>query len=405
VPVIVGDQIMNDKIEDRRIILSTMRNQARKLFPDMIDSFAQFKIKYKGNPAVDRAILWLHTSYPDNASSYDYPRHIARVSHGYHGVLVHCPELYKYIYNTYMCEQCGHVFAGHAILLNGRPVENRTGQPGAGRIYVKCVKCNRPTATCPTTAGGVSRDVLAQIYSCADLYVQLSIAEGEGIPPIEAKSCGVPVLALDYSALSEKVRIPDDYDHIEAEGFTEHLGGMPVKVRDWYYEPETSQRRALPDTQDCADKMFEIITNDELRDKMSQEARDSVVENHNVADMVARWKFIFDNINPKPIDETWDSPVVLRMPNDSLPPANINDEQFVMWCYQNVLGDPIDPDGVKNWVASIRNKVNTPEAVYQYFMEESVKRYSVAKRLKDSQDKFHNKEVPANEAINAIIMD
>jgi len=198
VPVIMGNQISDGKIEDRRIILSTMRNQARKLFPDLIDAFAQFKVRYRGNPIVDRAILWLHTSYPDNASSYDYPRHIARVSQGYHGVLIHCPELWKYVYNTYMCEQCGHVFAGHAILLHGRPIENRTGQPGAGRIYVQCQKCNRPTATCPTTAGGVSRDILAQIYNCADVYAQISIAEGEGIPPIEAKSCGVPVLAVDF---------------------------------------------------------------------------------------------------------------------------------------------------------------------------------------------------------------
>lgn len=404
IPVIMGNQIGHYKTEDRKIILSTMRNQARKLFPDTIDSFCKFKLKYKGNEAVDNAILWLHTSYPDNASSYDYPRHIARLSHGYHGVLMHYPDLWKFIYNTYICEQCGNIFAGHAILLHGKPIENRTGQPGAGRIYVPCPKCGRSSATCPTTAGGVSRDVLAQIYNCADLYVQLAIAEGDCLPIIESKCCGVPVLGLDYSAISEKVRIPTEYAHIDKENYTEHLGGMPVKVDRWYYEPETSQRRALPDIEDCATKMFELITNDELRLKMGEEARRGALLNHKISDVAARWEYILDNINAKPLEETWDAPVTLRMPNKPTPPKGINAEQFIAWCYTNILGDAVDNEGMKNWLDSLK-RGNTPEQIYQYFINESLQRYEIGKAMKDSQEKFYGRVDEEKNTIGAIIVD
>lgn len=403
VPIIMGNQVQ-DRLEDRKIILSTMRNQARKLFPDLIDGFARMKIKYRGNPKADSAILWLHSSYPDNASSYDYPRHIRRISQGYHGVLLHYPDLWKYVLNTFVCDKCGHAFAAHAIHLHSKPVENRAGQAGGGRIYIQCQKCGQNTASCPTTAGGVSRDVLAQIYNCADLYVQASIAEGEGLPILEAKSCGIPVIASDWSAMSEKVRVPDEYEHIDKENYTEHLGGIPLKERAFYYEPETNQRRHLPDIEDMADKMFEVITNDEYREQLSKDARRSVIENHDAADMVNRWQFIFDNIEPHNRADTWDKPVTLVEPGGEQPPTGQGLEQFIVWCYTNILKDGVDPKGLQDWMKSVQEGKNTPDSVYKYFIEEAQQRYMTALRMKEAQDRFHGKEVKKDNAINALLV-
>ena len=39
-----------------------------------------------------------------------------------------------------------------------------------------------------------------------DVYVQTAGAEGFGMPILDAMACGTPVVAPDYSAMSEQVR-------------------------------------------------------------------------------------------------------------------------------------------------------------------------------------------------------
>lgn len=51
--------------------------------------------------------------------------------------------------------------------------------------------------------GHVSDDELAWLYRRADLFVFLSLDEGFGLPPIEARACGTPVLASDIPVLRE----------------------------------------------------------------------------------------------------------------------------------------------------------------------------------------------------------
>lgn len=51
--------------------------------------------------------------------------------------------------------------------------------------------------------GHVSDDELAWLYREADLFVFLSLDEGFGLPPIEARACGTPVLASDIPVLRE----------------------------------------------------------------------------------------------------------------------------------------------------------------------------------------------------------
>ncbi|GAA2164308.1 glycosyltransferase family 1 protein [Pedococcus bigeumensis] len=51
--------------------------------------------------------------------------------------------------------------------------------------------------------GHVSDDELAWLYRRADLFVFLSLDEGFGLPPIEARACGTRVLASDIPVLRE----------------------------------------------------------------------------------------------------------------------------------------------------------------------------------------------------------
>lgn len=52
---------------------------------------------------------------------------------------------------------------------------------------------------------GVSDSELVEVYNTFDIFVLPTMAEGFGLPILEAQSCGVPVLVTDYSACSELV--------------------------------------------------------------------------------------------------------------------------------------------------------------------------------------------------------
>ena len=53
--------------------------------------------------------------------------------------------------------------------------------------------------------GRVPDKDLVQIYNQAELFVYPSLFEGFGLPPLEAMSCGLPVIASDTSSLKEVV--------------------------------------------------------------------------------------------------------------------------------------------------------------------------------------------------------
>ena len=71
--------------------------------------------------------------------------------------------------------------------------------------------------------GRVSDKELVQIYNQAEIFVYPSLFEGFGLPPVEAMSCGLPVIASDSSSLKEVVgnagiQVPsEDYREISKQ--------------------------------------------------------------------------------------------------------------------------------------------------------------------------------------------
>lgn len=59
---------------------------------------------------------------------------------------------------------------------------------------------------------GVSDQVLATIYNAFDVFALPTMAEGFGLPILEAQACGVPALVTDYSACPELV--PDPFQRL-----------------------------------------------------------------------------------------------------------------------------------------------------------------------------------------------
>lgn len=355
---------------DIPIILLVQRNQARKRISEVLRSFALMKKMYPDDEVVQKSILVMHTAWPDNAMSIDFPRAIARIQTGYHGIPVMRKGIIREVSSTFMChnQQCGDVFIAPSIQLRQHPV-------------IQCVKCGQQSARTPTTGAGITREQLSEVFGMADIMVQMSIAEGCGMPVQEAKACGVPVLVTDYAAISEKGRIPD-YEHINKSDYTVHLGGETMDVQYLYEEPETTCWRAMTSMEDCAKKMGAMIGDRERLAQMSKDARVCAEENYDWNKNWKHWEFILDHITPLDRDTTWDKEVSLIDIDVAQPPADMEDDAFVIWCYTKLLGykgeHDIDEEGRRNWLQKLnleksRNvpPANTRTEIMNFFRQQA----------------------------------
>jgi glycosyltransferase involved in cell wall biosynthesis len=350
---------------DVPIIGTVMRNQSRKLYPDLIDAFALMKNKFKGDPQVDKAVLLLHTCWPDNAFSYDYPRHVYRLE-AYNWMPNHKKGIRGDILQSLFCYACKQTSVTFAMNLHGRPVQD-------GRIKMPCSYCGKVEASPPNTSIGFGREDLAKLYNLMDLYIQCSICEGDGMPIQEAKACGVPTLVTDYTAMREKGRFPASYSHFKESDITEknytcHKGGDVIDVGRYYYEPETSCKRALPSIEDLATKMAAMISNKDNLKALGLEARKCVEDNYDWETLWKQWEYVLDNVSILDRSETWDSPIAHVDEITAIPvPENLNDEQYVSWLYLNVLKYPaVDPEGAKMWVSHLQQGVTREQLMQQF---------------------------------------
>jgi glycosyltransferase involved in cell wall biosynthesis len=284
--------------ENSYILMSVMRNQKRKLYPDLMDMFALYLAKCKNDKDLaDNSYLYIHTSYPD--VGYDLPSHIMRNGIG-HKVLM-----------TYLCHNCNRFFADFFQT----------------EVSV-CKHCGQLSARPPHTGRGLSREDVAKVINAADLYIQYSICEGFGMPVAEAKACGIPALGVDYTATSEQVRVP---------------GCCPIKVERFFYESvvETEQIRALPDNKDAASKVYAFFKKTpEERAEMSKMVRQDVIKNHSFDRCATVFEHAIDDIEINDRSKTWDSKSLRLPPMNTNLPRECSNGDFVDWCFDNILGEP-----------------------------------------------------------------
>ncbi len=152
--------------------------------------------------------------------------------------------------------------------------------------------------------------------------------EGYGMPPNDAKACGIPIMAVDYSAMSEQAHAP---------------GGIPIKVQRYFQEStmQTGQLRALPDNEDTAEKLFDFACKTkEQQTAIGREGREFVEKYYSWESVAKIWEEIIDATPVPDQSQTWLSPPKTFTPNLSSIPQNVNNQQFVYWCCHNVLGQP-----------------------------------------------------------------
>ncbi len=387
---------------DVPIILLVQRNQARKRISEVMAAFAMMKQTNLDNDVIQKSILIMHTAWPDNAMSIDFPRAIARLQTGYHGVPVKRKGIIREINSTFMChnQQCGDVFIAPSINLRQHPV-------------IMCPKCGQQTARTPTTGFGITREQLSEVYGMADLMVQMSIAEGCGMPVQEAKACGVPVLLTDYAAISEKGKMPD-YEHINKKDYTVHLGGEVMDVAYLYEEPETTCWRAMTSIEDCAHKMGSMLSDTERMTQMRKDARTCAENNYDWNENWKNWEFILDHITPLDRDTTWDQTPELIKINTTQPEVGLSDDEFIVWCYLELLGykgeHDIDDEGRRNWTQKLTVEASrgiaaekTRVEIVNYFRQQGEAQNAI-EQLRSGHQSLSKVTTNQEDAFEAIIL-
>lgn len=319
---------------DSIIIGTVMRNQKRKLYYDLIEAFSKwvYQSKSKGHTnLVKRTFLYLHTSYPD--VGYDIGKAIRDFKIGNKVVM------------TYLCNNC------------------HTAYPSffAGDMVI-CRKCGVLAAHPPNAMYSCPRDVLAKIMKTFDLYVQYSICEGWGMPLTEAQACGVPTMAVRYSAMEDHLQCPTS---------------IPIEVERFFWEAiiETEQKRALPSNADFVSKLDRFLKqSDGTREEKSKQTRayvEELVETYGSSVPMRRrgwertaaiWGQVIRETEIKDQNKTWLCPTPrINRPN-LVPPSNdMNNGEFVDWVISKVWGRPdmLHTHFSNEWLRSLNSGFRT----------------------------------------------
>ena len=194
---------------DSFIIGTVMRNQKRKLYPDLLASFR----KILDETHRDDIFLYCHTYYPD--IGWDIPS------------LLNDHNLSSRVLFTYKCKTCQAVtpdFFNDGVQI--------------------CKNCGNFTNQLAGISNSVDSKQLADIYNLFDVYVQYANSEGFGMPQLEAAYCGLPVVSVNYSAMESVIK---------------NIDGIPLEPLSFYKECETGCDRAIPDNEQFVKIMNDLI--------------------------------------------------------------------------------------------------------------------------------------------------
>ena len=278
-----------------KIIGTVMRNQRRKLYPDLFQAFRTFLDSTQDDKNL--YYLYCHTSYPD--LGWDIPE------------LLQQYNLSSKVYFTYICNQTKKPFAS---LFKGAiaqsPYTNKFG------------------ATLSSVKNGASYEDLAKIMNLFDLYVQYANCEGFGLPQVEAAACGIPVMAVDYSAMESVIR---------------NLGGTPLKPKALYKELETGCFRAVPDNDYTAQKFKEFFDQPKpIRQKLGFSTREAFLKHYQWNQSGKAWENYFDSVEIYEYFDNWKQQPRIYTPEqkpEKIPP-NTSSQSLCEWLISKVLCEP-----------------------------------------------------------------
>ena len=306
--------------KDAFIVGTVMRNQRRKLYPDLFKAFRMLLDRTK-NPNV---FLHCHKYYPD--IGWETPQLLDEFG------------LNNRVLFSYKCTECNHISID--FYKDG---------------VTHCSNCGKYKKRMAGLNNSMNEDELNKIYNLFNIYVQYANSEGFGMPQLEAAYAGVPIISVDYSAMGSVVK---------------NLGAYPLKPLELSMECETGCYRAIPDNVGLADMLRVAIENrSELPPKginISNKAR----EIYSWDKTAKVWCDYFLNTPTLDVSETWYSPLDIRQPSDTMPEGIVSIPDRVDYMFKNVLCKP-EWIGGHLWAKTIKGlnygvRVKSGDADYHF---------------------------------------
>lgn len=267
------------------IIGTVMRNQHRKLYPNLFKMFRKLLDTEDKN-----YYLYCHTSYPDiwQLDELLLEHNVShRVLFTYHCMYCDFVETSFYKGPTAYCPRCGN---------------------------------NERTLKLPSTSFPIHRNVLNQIYNLFDLYIQYAALEGYGIPVAEAISAGIPTMSVNYSGMKT---------------FINEGKSIPIEPKVYHIEPETMRRFAIPDDDDAISKISKFFNETSKQREMHSKLARVMYGTRNFNDCIDTWIHAINSTKPK---EPWNaSRKHYAQPTE--PPPHMNNVLFARWLILNILQD------------------------------------------------------------------
>jgi intein/homing endonuclease/DNA-directed RNA polymerase subunit RPC12/RpoP len=161
---------------------------------------------------------------------------------------------------------------------------------------------------------------------------ELSVAhncEGLGIPAVEAAACGVPIMAVDYSAMTSVLDLTDGY-RIKC--------GLQLEM-------ESGAFKAIPDEKSILDIWSQFFSlSPEQQEGKRKQTRLNFLNNLNAHEdgwmhTTNQWVKHFDSVDINKYEQLWQSKPDIRTPSTNIP-KNINNAGYVRWLITDVLCDP-----------------------------------------------------------------
>jgi intein/homing endonuclease len=151
--------------------------------------------------------------------------------------------------------------------------------------------------------------------------------EGQGIPMMEAAACGVPIAAVNYSAMESAVK---------------NLNGIPINVGTLFRECESHLKRAYPDNTDFVEKLHKYFQQPEAtRLRRGQETYLLCRRFYDYDKVAALWAALIEEAPH--CAAKWAAPKRLVNAAYNVPDGLSND-QFVAWCAANIVQHiPLNP--------------------------------------------------------------
>lgn len=282
-------------VDENAVIYGTvMRNQKRKLYPELFRSFSKFIAKNKANK---NAFLYCHTYFPD--LGWDIPKLLIEYN------------LTGRVLFSYKCNNCGNLTCNFFQDVN-------THCPKCGHFKLSLVGVDNP----------INEEELAYVYNVFDVYVQYASNEGFGMPQIEAAYCETPVITVNYSAM---------------QSLGVNIEASMIPLLDLQYEAETGLKKAIPDPNEAAD-IFQNFYN------MSREERTDVgKKTEKLARKYYNWdaaanKWINFFLNEPVISEdmstTWLSPPKIEQAAPPIPKELTSPKDQATYLFSEVLRKP-----------------------------------------------------------------